>query len=117
MSNIIDNLTNWPNQVTHIILDDGSIVDLSFRFNAATLKWVFDVKHDLLTVQNMLLCVHMNLLRQWMYKIPFGLCCITTDGLDPIRLDDFTSGRVTLIVLNSDDVVTCEKLLRAAVVE
>jgi hypothetical protein len=110
----IDNLTGWANQITHVVLDDGTVVDFAFRYLAATSKWVVDVNHDTLTTKNLILATHSNVLRQWMHKIPFGLCCISSDGLDPMRQDDFKTGRITLWVLNADNVITVEKFLRAS---
>jgi hypothetical protein len=114
MANQINNLTKWPNQLTHVVIEDGTIADFSFKFNGATQKWVFGVDHSLLHVHNMSLNTHFNILRQWMNKIPFGLCVVSADGLDPMLVDDFVSGRITLWVLTSDNVQQMEKMIRAA---
>jgi len=113
----IDNLTDWPNQTTHIILDDKTIATFNFRYLAATEKWVFDVDHDLLLVRNITLQCHVNMLRQWINKIPFGLMCTTLNGLAPLMVDDFSSERVSLYVLSASDCTMMEKILRATVPE
>lgn len=45
-----------------------------------------------------------NMLFQWKNIIPFGLMCVSNDGYDPFYLDDFTTGRIKIYLLNSTDV-------------
>ena len=49
-----------------------------------------------------------NFLRAFRNVLPFGMTCKTTDGAEPILLNDFVSGRVSVYVLNTADVAKAE---------
>ena len=104
----LDNLSDSPNQKTSVTLDDGSTLALTFVFRPATQHWECDIVHPSITKNGMQLVVHPNQLRQFRSVIPFGLAIVSTDGADPAYIDDFTSGRVTVYVLNAQDVQDVE---------
>lgn len=112
--NRIDTITGDANQVTKLVLDDGTVAQLTLNYRGAIQRWSFDVVHPLLTVRGLNLCVQPNLLRSWREIIPFGIGCTTTDGADPVYVDDFTSGRATLHLLDAADVKTVEATIFGA---
>lgn len=106
--NKIDNLGDEANQLTRIVLDDGSIVLLNFIYRGATQRWTVNITRNDFTVNDINLCVHPNLLRDFRENIPFGLALISTDGGDPVLINDFTSGRITMYTLSAADVSLVE---------
>lgn len=106
--NSITTIGNEAYQVVSVILDDGSVAVLSFMYKPAIKRWVFSVQHELLTVYNLSLCVHPNLLRTWRGTLNFGFACTSADGSDPVESDDFSSGRCQFYSLNSADVIRVE---------
>lgn len=109
----IDNLSNDADQVTTVILDDGSKVTITLLYLPAIQRWSLDVTYGNFTVLGLNLCIHANILRGWRNLIPFGIMCSTIDGADPIYIDDFSSGRASLFVLNSDDVLDIESTVNS----
>ena len=109
--NQINNLSNDAYQVTHIKLDDGSIVDMTLRYIPSTQQWLYDINHSLLTVTGRLLCNHLNVLRSFKNVIPFGVACSVTDGTEPLLQDDFINGRVNIYILNAQDVQSIESII------
>lgn len=107
--NSIDNLSSDANQITKLILDDGSTVIINLVFNAATQRWTVNVVHDLFQVNGVGVCIHPNFMREWRNIIPFGIGCTTTDGVDPVFVNDFSNGRATLHILTEEDVQAIEE--------
>lgn len=50
-----------------------------------------------------------NALRCFLRIIPFGIAFSTNSYVEPFQLDDFSSGRVQMYLLNSEDVQTIEQ--------
>lgn len=106
---LVDNLSDEPFQTSQITLADGSILVLTLRYLENIRRWMLDVSHPLFNISGMNLCNHYNLLRPWRNKIPFGLACISVDGIDPVYVTDFSLGRVSLFVLSSSEVQGVEQ--------
>lgn len=100
-------LTNAANQKTSVQLADGSDVTLTFIYRAAVQRWSVNVEHQAISpngkIKGMNLCTHPNALRQWRNNIPFGIAIVSTDQQDPVSLDDFVSGRITVFVLDESN--------------
>ena len=112
----IENVTDEAKQAHHIVLADGSTMDLTLTYLPTIQRWQFDIVHPQLTAYGRLLTHHPNLLRQWQNIIQFGLACIVSDGAEPFDIEDFASGRVELYVLDATDVADVEsKIIGAAV--
>ena len=104
----ITNLDNSADQVTNVVLSDGSVAQFEFIYEPAIERWMFNLTHPDITVNLLNLCAGPNMLRDWRNVIPFGLACLSTDGADPFYIDDFQSGRITLYVLNAAEVAAVE---------
>jgi hypothetical protein len=104
----LDNLSDAAYQTIRNVLDDGSIVTFNFAYRPATQRWTVDVAWGTRTFHNLNLVVGPNILRTWRRLIPFGLAVTSLDGVDPFNIEDFSSGRVTVYVLNQDDVAYVE---------
>jgi hypothetical protein len=100
----IDTLGQEANQATKVTLDDGSIVALAFRYLPTVQRWMMDVDHPDLTLRGATLCAHPNILRAWRNTCRFGIACVSTDGIDPIEAGAFSSGRVSVYILEKDEV-------------
>ena len=107
----IQNLTNAARQMAHVILDDGSRLDIKFTYLPVIQRWQLDINHPKITLYGALLCNHPNLLRQFRNTIPFGLMCWVYDGTEPILQDDFINGRLEIDVLSLSEVIHMESLI------
>jgi hypothetical protein len=116
----VENLIGAGNQSTSILLADGSTVKIRLRYAAGVERWFVDVSYPKIQLElnGLGVCVHPNLLRNWRAVIPFGIAVTSLDGADPVRMDDFSSGRISIYVLDStgdsDDVQAVEDTLYAA---
>lgn len=107
----ITSITNDPNQILSIVLDDGTKVNMNLNFWPAQLGWYYSLSYGDFIVNNRRMVNSPNMLRQFRTIIPFGLCCTVLDGYEILYQDDFTSGRVSLYALNANDVIETETLI------
>jgi hypothetical protein len=107
----IDTLDDSATQTTSVSLDDGTTVSLTFRYLPTVQRWAFDVEHQDLTTRGATLCLHPNILRSWRNVCRFGLAVSSTDGVDPVSLSDFSSGRVSVYVLDQTEINSMEALM------
>lgn len=100
----ITNLTSDARQKFTIIGENGEIIPTYLYYLPTQIGWFMDITYGTFTANGLRLCVSPNIISQWKNIIPFGLLCTSNDGQDPYYLDDFTTGRINIYLLNSDDV-------------
>jgi len=104
----ITNLSDEASQISKVVLDDGSVITFEIIYLPTIERWMMNVSHPTITVNNLILCAGPNVLRDFRNVIPFGLGCYTNDGADPFYIEDFASGRVSLFVLDASEVAFFE---------
>lgn len=106
MPSLITNLTNFADQLVSLQLDDGSPMSVELIYQGATERWQINVSYPTLNflANGLSLCCYPNVLRQWGNILPFGIACVTSDQTDPFDINDFSSGRVQLYLLNQSDI-------------
>lgn len=107
----IDNLSDEAMQTTKVVLPDGTELQIDLRYDPALQRWQFSVLRESFNATGMNLCIHPNILRDWRNVVPFGLACASTDGVDPLYVDDFANGRVSLFVLSAEEVIEIENTI------
>lgn len=99
----LDALTAAPKQIIKTQDDTGAIITLTLEFVASQRGWFYSVGYPGWTgVSRRRLVNSPNMLRQFRGVIPFGLACYVTDGYEPVFIDDFTSGRVQVYLLENE---------------
>lgn len=98
----IENITDEPHQ-RHTILFEESEIVLNLRYHPTVEMWVIDVEYK--TARVLGLKLSLGVLHMRSKNLPFDFVIIDQSGtdLDPIRLDDFATGRCSLYMLDADD--------------
>lgn len=105
-------LTNDAKQLLNLVLDDSSKVSMSINYVPSQDGWFYSLTYGtIFQVNNKRLVNSPNFLRAFREIIPFGLACTVIDGYEPVYQNDFTSGRVSMYLLNSEDVSQVETLI------
>ena len=107
----INNLSDAADQVTNLAMPDGSNGVLELIYRGATQRWTFNFTHSQFpngALIGQMLCVHPNILRNFKNVINFGMACVSADGQDPVSIEDFVDGRISLYILSAADVLTVE---------
>lgn len=99
----LDSLTADPKQSLKIPVETGELVTLTLEFVASQRGWFYSIEYQGWTgVSRRRLVNSPNMLRQFRGVIPFGLACYVTDGQEPIFIDDFSSGRAQVYLLENE---------------
>lgn len=105
----IDTISSEPKQRFSLVLDNNETVDFKLYYLARMQSWYYDFTYKDLTVNSSKVVLTPNSLRNFRRIIPFGIA-FTSDGLvEPFEITDFSSGRVKMYVLNSDEVNQIEE--------
>jgi len=102
----ITGITSDASQQFTIVGEAGENISMALYYLPGQIGWFYDVSYGNFNVKGQRLVVSPNTLNQWSNIISFGLGCLSSDGDDPFYIDDFTSGRITLFLLNSSEIET-----------
>ena len=105
----ITTLTDEPRQRHQLVLDTNETVDFRLYFSARQQAWYFDFTYNDLTCKCSKVVLTPNALRCFRRIIPFGIAFDTDGFVEPFQIDDFSTGRVKMYVLNEEDVQTIEQ--------
>ena len=101
---LITSITDSANQTLGLLLEDGSKVTLNLTYKSNQQGWFYSLTWGSISMNNRRLVASPNLLRAFRDIIPFGFACVTSDGYEPIFIDDFSTGRAKFYLLNSTDI-------------
>lgn len=104
----ITSITSQPKQRMTIVLENNETVDFLLYYLPRQQGWFYDLTYNNLTVKGSRVTLTPNSLRQFKRIIPFGIGFTSEGDVEPFSIDDFSSGRVSMIVLNSEDVEQIE---------
>lgn len=100
----IPSITDDAKQQFNIVSEAGETVSFNLYYCPRQIGWFYDISYGNFTANGLRLVVSPNTLNQWINIISFGLACSSTDGFDPYYIDDFTSGRISLYLLDAADI-------------
>ncbi len=104
---LLQNLTDSADQIVNIQMPDGSIGTLELIFLASIQRWIYNFTHPKFTngmIQGQMLCQHPNILRNFKNIINFGMSIISSTGNDPVGIEDFVNGNISIYILDASDV-------------
>jgi hypothetical protein len=95
----ISGLQTIPFQTWRTPFDD-SIIEFRLIYRPAIRMWFIDVAFGTFEVKGMRVCASLNLLHQFKKIIPFGLFISIPDGVEPFLINDFSTERVIIFILD-----------------
>jgi hypothetical protein len=107
----ITGLTLAPKQSLTLILLDGTQVPFYMEYIDGQQGWFYSITYGNWGSTYRRMVVSGNMLRGFRNIIPFGLGCMTSDGYEPIMINDFANNRASLFLLDSTDVLAIESIL------
>lgn len=109
---LIQQITANPLQSQNLVLDDGTIVQLTLYFRPIQQGWfVNQLVHGTFILNGLRITNSPNMLRQWKNLIPFGLACFSAANREPSLQQDFSSGASKLYILTEAEVLQYEAFL------
>lgn len=110
---VLDTLTDSAYQSISFTTKEEEDVTLTLRFIPSQETWFLDVESESLTVRGLALTSFVNILDPYHNNISWGLYIWSADGFDPWRIDDFTTGRIRVVVLEGLEYAVIEEYLNA----
>lgn len=104
----ITSITNSSNQKMTLVLENNETVDFRLYYLARQQSWFYDFTYNNLTVNCSRVVLTPNALRQFKRIIPFGISFDADSFVEPFNINDFSSGRIRMYVLTSDEVKQIE---------
>lgn len=106
---ILTTLTNYPNQRHQLLLENREVADFHLYFLGRQRSWYYDLTYNNTTINGSKVVLTPNSLRQFKNIFPFGIAFYTEEGfVEPFKLDDFSSGRIKMAILNQEEVKQIE---------
>lgn len=106
---VINTLTNYPNQRHQLVIEAGESADFHLYFSGRQMSWYYDITYKDISINGSKVVLTPNSLRQYKNILPFGLTFFTDGFVEPFKLDDFSSGRIKMAILNEDEVQQIEQ--------
>lgn len=106
---LINRITD--NAIQRIFLTglEGERIQMTLRYMPTQEAWYADFLRGDFDLKGVRIVNSINLLRQYKNIIDFGILCDTTNGLDPIRPDDFLTQNAKLNLLDASEVQAIEE--------
>ena len=105
----LKSITDDPKQTMNFVLENGEKINIILEYLESQYGWFISIVYgEILTINNRRIVTSPNFMRAFRDVIPFGMSCVCSDGQEPIYLDDFSSERCKLYILNTDDVYYVE---------
>lgn len=105
----IDNITDEAHQRHTIIFEESEVV-ISLRFHPTVGMWTIDIEYKESMLFGYKLSVDVLHIRSRNMPFDFTVVDDSGAGLDPFKIDDFSTDRCSLYMLQSDDM----ELIRGA---
>ena len=109
----INTIINSANQSMTLKLPNGDKISFELIYMRGNQGWYYSFTYGSFSISNKRIVTGVNMLRAFRNILPFGFACTTTDGYEPIYIDDFSSGRANFYLLDSTDIVSVETMLAA----
>ena len=101
---LIENLGDEAHQVHTLLFEESEIV-LTMRFHPPVEQWAFDCMYKDFEVYGQRLIVGATHIRPLNQPFDFALVDESGEGLDPFRRVDFSSGRISMYLLERADML------------
>lgn len=108
----IDIIGSSRNQVMRFVIETTKkVIDVSLVYKELQQGWFISFDFEDFSANNVRVVSSGNFLHQFRNLIPFGLSCVVEADQEPMLLEDFTSGRASLYLLNSDEVAAFSEVI------
>lgn len=111
---LITSLTDSPRQSFNFPIDTGDIVDFYMYYYLTQKSWFFDFTYRNYTSCGNRVVLTPNALRHLINIIPFGVAFMSEGNVEPFDIEDFSSGRVGMYILNQEEVKEIESNIYGA---
>lgn len=100
----ITGLTTYPSQNLTIPHPAGDgLIKMKIYYKPRLSAWFMDIDSDKLKIKGFRIFLSPNILVQYRRNSGFGMAVVSNDGIEPLLLNDFSSGRIEIYILDESD--------------
>ena len=108
----INGITSDAHQTFNIDIPNTSDkIYIELRYFATQMMWCLSFKYKDLSENSIKLVLSPNILRSYQNILPFGLSIYSEDGVYPLSIDDFETGRVKMCIISAEYINNLEESL------
>lgn len=107
----IVNISNNPKQHIQLVTDNGDDVDFYLEYKPRVESWFFSFRWKNIEANNLTVCLHPNILRQFKRIMDFGIGFRSYTKIEPFFIDAFSAGKCEMVLLNEDDIQEIEAVI------
>ena len=110
----IPGLEARPFQRWRTTIEEGSVVKFRLKYFPSIQMWFIDIEYKEKSFKGIRLTRNVNILNQFCNIIPFGLRCETNQSYEPFLINDFSTEKFRLNILNQAELNEIEAARTAA---
>ena len=114
---IVTGINNNASQVFSLSIPDGTTATLTLSYRPNQKGWYYDLTWNgtkpSFQLNGCRLTVFPNILRQFKNQLSFGIACLTSNGYEPMNLEDFNTKYANLYILTETEVQNIENTIIA----
>lgn len=106
---LIQNITSAVKQKMTLSLENNETCEFRLHFNARMEAWFFGFTYKDITIKDLKVCLHPNILRQFRNIIPFGIAFLSEKQVEPFLITAFSNNICDMYVLSQEEVQQIEE--------
>ena len=103
--NYLNKINDTAYQRFFLTGNKGQNITLTLRYMPFQEIWVMDVEYQNIVINGVRVVNSPNILHTFKNTLPFGFMCASVEDIDPTFIDDFSTQRSNLYLLNEQDVL------------
>ena len=108
---LISIIGNGPFQVLRATTELGKKIDISLRYIQQQRGWFISFTYGDFTARGIRVVTGDNFIHKFKNLVPFGFSCVTEINEEPMLLEDFSSGRAKIYLLNESEVKAFDEVI------
>lgn len=100
-------LTATPSQTFQVPIS-GEFADITLNYRPAIQMWFIDISYKGIDINGIRVCNNINLLSQYNKLLKFGMYVEMDGAIEPGLIDDFSTGRALLNILDESEIELIE---------
>jgi len=108
----INGIISTGSQVLTLSGTNG-IIRLTLNYKPAIQMWFMDINYNNKIINGIKICLSTNILRQWKNYLDFRI--MIKGNEEPMFINDFSSGKISIWILDSSEVQVIEDYYSAGV--
>lgn len=100
-----------PTQIFRVPIDQGTIKIL-LMYKPAVTMWFMNIEFGDKIINGIRVNRNLNIIEQYNNVLPFGILINVIEGTEPLLIDDFSSGRIEMNILNQSEMDQIDALYK-----